>query len=105
VGAAGFLDCYLAAQVHHALRAVILDDDRAGQHGLQGENLAFQEGLLVLGVFVFGVFDQLAVFLGVVQALGHLCPADGPQVVQFLFEFFQAFSREEGLLGHCCPSL
>ena len=50
----------------------LFDHPGVGQQHLQLLDAPFNESLLVLGGFVFGVFDQLSAFHGLVQDAGQL---------------------------------
>ena len=58
---------------------VLVDDGGVLDQSLEPLDLTLDERLLVLGVFVFRVLGQIAVFLGVVDSLRDLLPPDADE--------------------------
>ena len=77
---------------------VLVDDRRVLDDRLEGLDPAFDERLLVLGVLVLGVLGQVAVFLGVVDAVGDLGTLDADHLVELLTELLEAIARQVCLL-------
>jgi hypothetical protein len=84
---------HLAAEVDHAGRAMAFHDDSLAQDRLQLENATFQERLIFLGGDVVGVFRQVALANGVVEALGHRVAARTGQLLQLVAQLGGAFRR------------
>ena len=60
----------------------LFDHPGVGKQHLQLLDAPFNESLLVLGGFVFGVLDQLSAFHRLMQTLGNFLAPDRAQVFQ-----------------------
>src|SRR5690606_25126367 len=76
----------------------LIDDAGIAEHALQGRDAPLDEGLLVLGVIVLGVFRDIAELQRLLDAGGDLPPLDGLQGLQLFFQLPQAFTGEEDFL-------
>ncbi len=68
------------------VRRLFVDDGGVLEQVLQGHDPPFDEGLLVLRLFVLGVVLGAGQLLGRVDAVGDLRPAHATQVLQLLFQ-------------------
>ena len=71
---------------------VLVDQDRVLDQGLERQDPALHERLLVLGVLVLGVLLEVAVLLGVVDPCRDLGAAHGDHLVELRAELVKAFS-------------
>src|SRR5664279_3792282 len=71
-----------------------VDDDGVLDERLEPLNLPLDEGLLVLGVFVLGIFGQVAVFLGIVDPLRDLRAPNVGQLLQLRAKLDQVVFRD-----------
>src|SRR5438034_6618850 len=98
------LQAYLGADCHTVRRGpVVINHPGVPQHLLQLQDPPFHKRLLVLGIFVLGVFHQVAELLGLLDPPGDFLAADRLEVSQLLFQFVEAFWSEDRLFfdfGH-----
>ena len=59
-----------------------------------------EHGLLVLGVVVLGVLGDVAELACLLDALGHLAPLDGREVLDLFLQLVVPFGGENDFL-HC----
>src|SRR5664279_2535617 len=55
----------------------LIDYARVANHPFELEDAAFDEGLLLLGVLVFGIFGDVAEFFGLANSFVYFSPMDG----------------------------
>jgi hypothetical protein len=96
LGSVGAFDVDRRADLDVIGRMVLVDDRGVLDQRLEGLDAALHERLLVLGVLVFGVLGQVAVFLGVVDPIGDLGPLDRDHLVELRAELL------ETVLGEVC---
>src|SRR6185503_17654480 len=89
------------ADLDVVVRGVLVDEGRILDQRLERLDPPLDERLLVLGVLVLGVLRQVAVLLGVVDALGDLRPAHGNHLVELLAELLESILADvRGLVVH-----
>jgi hypothetical protein len=77
------------------VRPFVFNDPGSGQQDFKLLDVAFNEGLLILGGFQFGIIQQFAAFHGLVQARGNLLPLLGTKIVQFILKFLVTLTGQE----------
>ena len=80
--------------------ADVVDDGGAAQALFELRDLAFQLGLLVLGVVVLGVFGDVTEIAGLADSFGYFTAPDGREVLDFLFELLQTIGGNFRLATH-----
>ena len=84
------LDLYDGAEMDFVLRVLRrIDDARVTNHRFDFKNAAFDEGLLLFRVFVFGVFGDVAELFGLPDTLVDFATMDGLELVELFLEFGQ----------------
>jgi hypothetical protein len=72
---------------------LLVDDHRVLDQRRQRLDSPFDERLLVLGVLVFGVLGDVAVFLGVVDSTRDFGSTDVDELVELFPDLLQPFFR------------
>jgi hypothetical protein len=75
---------------------VLVDEDRALDLVLDLRDPPFDEGLLVLGLLVFGVLGEIAVLLGLADARGDLGARDGGHLLELRTQPLEPFPGDVG---------
>ena len=84
---------------------VLFDDAGVGDEGVEGEDAAFDIGLVVLGLFILSVIHGASHLLGPLDTLGYVVASYSEEVFSLLLQPFQAPLGEVGRLGHIITPL
>jgi len=88
---------------HIACHIGFIDHPCCCQDDLKLLDAAFHKSLLILGSFIFCVFDQFATLHGFMQAVGNLFTLTGSQEIKLFLAFFDTLHESKMRLS--CPIL
>jgi len=75
----------------HLIRGLGVNNLRVLDKSLQGKDTAFHEGLVILGVIVFGIVDGASLFFRPEDLVGHLLAPHSNKMLQLSLQLGQPF--------------
>ena len=75
----------------------LVDDAGVPDHRFELEHASFDEGLFLFGVFVLGVFRDVAELFGLADALVDFAAVNGLELVKLVLEFLEAVAGQNDL--------